>query len=252
VSYVDGMMFGVDWELVVVEVVCCIMCGDVDKVVFVCDFEVCIEYLVDLWWLLRGFVDGYEGCWIFVVDGFVGVMFELFVCFEWGFVYLWVFVGMIWCIGDDVYDLVFVGLFVWLSKDFEEYEYVVWLFVDVFVLYCMLMNVFEVLFVLYLLNVMYLVIDVVGVLVDGAMLLVFVVVLYFIVVVGGIFIFAVVQLICDFEGMDCGCYVGFVGWIDCNGDGEWGIVLWCVEFDVVDLYCVWLFAGCGIVVGLDF
>ena len=44
--------------------------------------------------------------------------------------------------------------------------------------------------------------------------------------------------------MDRGRYAGPVGWVDANGDGEWGIALRCAELDGRRAR---LFAGCGIV-----
>ena len=46
------------------------------------------------------------------------------------------------------------------------------------------------------------------------------------------------------EGMDRGRYSGPVGWVDSNGDGEWGIALRCGRFDGARGK---LFAGSGIV-----
>jgi menaquinone-specific isochorismate synthase len=46
------------------------------------------------------------------------------------------------------------------------------------------------------------------------------------------------------EGMDRGRYSGPVGWVDSNGDGEWGIALRCGRFEGSRGR---LFAGNGIV-----
>ena len=48
--------------------------------------------------------------------------------------------------------------------------------------------------------------------------------------------------------MDRGRYAGPVGWMDANGDGEWGIALRSAR---VDGTTVRLFAGCGIVADSD-
>jgi menaquinone-specific isochorismate synthase len=56
------------------------------------------------------------------------------------------------------------------------------------------------------------------------------------------------ELMRDLEGMDRGRYAGPVGWIDANGDGEWGIALRCAELDGRRAR---LFAGCGIVADSD-
>ncbi len=56
------------------------------------------------------------------------------------------------------------------------------------------------------------------------------------------------ELIRELEGMDRGRYAGPVGWVDAQGNGEWGIALRCAE---VDGRTARLFAGCGIVAGSD-
>ena len=50
------------------------------------------------------------------------------------------------------------------------------------------------------------------------------------------------------EGMDRARYAGPVGWVDANGDGEWGIALRCAELSGRTAR---LFAGAGIVAGSD-
>jgi menaquinone-specific isochorismate synthase len=56
------------------------------------------------------------------------------------------------------------------------------------------------------------------------------------------------ELIRELEGMDRGRYAGPVGWVDAQGNGEWGIALRCAELDGPRAR---LFAGCGIVADSD-
>jgi len=59
------------------------------------------------------------------------------------------------------------------------------------------------------------------------------------------------DLIRELEVMDRGRYAGPVGWIDTDGNGEWGIALRCAEIDAHDPTRARLFAGCGIVADSD-
>jgi menaquinone-specific isochorismate synthase len=54
------------------------------------------------------------------------------------------------------------------------------------------------------------------------------------------------QLIDELEGLDRGRYAGPVGWVDADGDGQWGIALRCAEVHGARAR---LFAGAGIVAG---
>jgi len=56
------------------------------------------------------------------------------------------------------------------------------------------------------------------------------------------------DLIPELEAMDRHRYAGPIGWMDADGDGDWGIALRCAELDGQR---VRLFAGCGIVAGSD-
>jgi menaquinone-specific isochorismate synthase len=59
---------------------------------------------------------------------------------------------------------------------------------------------------------------------------------------------AAMELIRELEGMDRGRYAGPVGWVDAQGNGEWGIALRCAELDGPRAR---MFAGCGIVADSD-
>jgi menaquinone-specific isochorismate synthase len=56
------------------------------------------------------------------------------------------------------------------------------------------------------------------------------------------------ELIRELEHMERGRYAGPVGWVDAQGNGEFGIALRCAELDGRRAR---LFAGCGIVAGSD-
>ena len=56
------------------------------------------------------------------------------------------------------------------------------------------------------------------------------------------------ELIRELEHMDRERYAGPVGWVDAEGNGEWGIALRCAQLTG---HTARLFAGCGIVAGSD-
>ena len=56
------------------------------------------------------------------------------------------------------------------------------------------------------------------------------------------------ELIRDLEHMDRERYAGPVGWVDADGNGEWGIALRCGQLSGRTAR---LFAGCGIVAGSE-
>ena len=59
---------------------------------------------------------------------------------------------------------------------------------------------------------------------------------------------AALELIRDLEHMDRERYAGPVGWVDADGNGEWGIALRCGQLSGRTAR---LFAGCGIVAGSE-
>jgi menaquinone-specific isochorismate synthase len=59
---------------------------------------------------------------------------------------------------------------------------------------------------------------------------------------------AALELIRELEHMDRERYAGPVGWVDADGNGEWGIALRCAQLDGTRAR---LFAGCGIVADSD-
>src|ERR1019366_8671063 len=59
---------------------------------------------------------------------------------------------------------------------------------------------------------------------------------------------AALELIRELEQMDRERYAGPVGWVDAEGNGEWGIALRCAQLSG---HTARLFAGCGIVAGSD-
>src|SRR5664279_4685063 len=153
--------------------------------------------------------------------------------------------------GDDVHDLALAASLARSSKDLEEHEYAVRSVTEALTPHCTSTNVPESPYVLHLANVMHLATDVTGVLADDTSSLALAAALHPSAAVCGTPTAQATTLIDQIEGMDRGRYAGPVGWMDAEGDGEWGIALRCAALDPDDDRRLRLFAGCGIVAGSD-
>ena len=247
-TFSDGAMSGADWELVVADAVARIRRGDLDKVVLARDLVAELAEPLDVRAPIAQLSDRYPACWTFHVDGLFGATPEMLVRRERGLVTSRVLAGTIRRTGDDAHDLALAATLARSSKDLEEHEFAVRSVADALAPYCLSMNVPESPFVLHLPNVMHLATDVTGVLDAGATSLGLAAALHPTAAVGGTPTQAAIALIAEIEGMSRGRYAGPVGWMDAEGDGEWGIALRTAEFDGAR---VRLFAGCGIVSDSD-
>ncbi len=249
IAFADGSRSAADWEGAVWEAVIRINAGELEKVVMARDLIASANDDIDVRWPLRRLAAAYDMCWTFHVDGLVGATPELLVRRERGLVTSRVLAGTIRRTGDDERDLALAGQLARSSKDLEEHEYAVRSVAEALQPHCTSMNVPEVPFVLHLPNVMHLATDVAGV-VDslGANVLELANALHPSAAVGGTPTKLAIDLIDQIEGMDRGRYAGPVGWIDANGDGEFGIALRSAQLSGNRAR---LFAGCGIVANSD-
>jgi menaquinone-specific isochorismate synthase len=251
VTYADGALSAPAWERTVATAIGRIGRGDVEKVVLARDLEARTERELDPRWLLTRLAARYPGCWTFAVDGLVGATPEMLVRREKGLVTSRVLAGTIRRTGDDAHDLALAARLARSSKDLEEHEYAVRSVAQALTPHCSSTNVPEAPFVLHLANVMHLATDVTGVLADGSSSLELAAALHPSAAVCGTPTASAAGLIDELEGMDRDRYAGPVGWIDAEGDGEWGIALRCARLDPADPRRARLFAGCGIVAGSD-
>jgi menaquinone-specific isochorismate synthase len=247
-AFSDGTMSGSDWELVVKEAVSRIKAGRLDKVVLARDLVADLDAALDVRAPLARLAETYPACWTFHVRGFFGSTPELLVRRERGLVASRVLAGTIRRTGDDGHDLGLAAALARSSKDLEEHEFAVRSVAQALGPHCTSMNVPEAPFVLHLPNVMHLATDVTGVLGDDTSSLALAAALHPSAAVGGTPTADAVALILEIERLDRGRFAGPVGWIDADGDGEWGIALRCAEYDGSR---VRLFAGCGIVADSD-
>ncbi len=250
VTFADGALSGTEWETRVAEAVRRISAGDLEKVVLARDLVATAARPVDVRWPLLRLAESYPMCWTFHVDGLFGATPEMLVRRERGLVTSRVLAGTIRRTGDDARDLALAATLARSSKDLEEHEYAVRSVADSLAPHCTSMNVPESPFVLHLPNVMHLATDVAGVARDAATAtsLDLAAALHPSAAVGGTPAEVAKAVIREIEGMERGRYAGPVGWMDADGDGEWGIALRSAE---VDGSTVRLFAGCGIVADSD-
>jgi menaquinone-specific isochorismate synthase len=246
--FTDGALSGASWGLAVAEAVRRIRAGRLDKVVLARDLIAQLDEPLDVRSALAWLADRYPSCWTFNVDGLFGATPEMLVRRERGLVTSRVLAGTIRRTGDDPSDLALAATLARSSKDLEEHEFAVRSVAEALAPYCTSMNVPESPFVLHLPNVMHLATDVTGVLDGPASALQLAAALHPSAAVGGTPTREAVALIAELEQMDRGRYAGPVGWMDADGDGEWGIALRSAEYDGAR---VRLFAGCGIVADSD-
>ncbi len=251
IRFADGARSSPEWAGVVCAAVERITHGDIDKVVLARDLEVAADAPIDVRWLLARLAERYDNTWVFSVDGMIGATPELLVRLDKGLVHSRVLAGTIRRTGDDEHDLALAASLARSSKDLEEHEYAVRSVADALRPHCYSMNVPEAPFVLHLTNVMHLATDVAGVLGDRTTSLTLAASLHPSAAVCGTPTAAADAVIAEIEGMDRARYAGPVGWMDANGDGEWGIALRSGSLAPDDPSRMRLFAGCGIVAGSD-
>jgi menaquinone-specific isochorismate synthase len=251
VRFADGARSPVQWEDAVAGAIRRITSGELEKVVLARDVRATSEHPVDQRDVLARLAERYPGCWTFTVDGLLGATPEMLVRREKGLVTSRVLAGTIRRSGDDARDLALAASLARSSKDLEEHEYAVRSVAEALTPHCTSTNVPESPFVLHLANVMHLATDVTGVLADGTSSLGLAAALHPSAAVCGTPTADAAALIEAIEGMDRDRYAGPVGWMDAEGDGEWGIALRCARIDPDDTRRLRLFAGCGIVAGSD-
>lgn len=249
-SFADGALNGEQWMSAVADAVARIEAGSIEKVVLARDLVATSDTSIDVRWPLGRLTTQYPMCWTFHVDDLFGATPEMLVRRERGLVTSRVLAGTIRRTGNDDRDLAQAATLARSSKDLEEHEYAVRSVADALDPHCSSMNVPEAPFVLHLPNVMHLATDVAGVVHDAATVssLRLAESLHPSAAVGGTPTTSALALISELEGLHRGRYAGPVGWMDADGDGEWGLALRSAEIDGAT---VRLFAGCGVVAGSD-
>lgn len=251
ISYADGGLTGPQWEAAVAEAVRRITVGDLEKVVLARDLLARARDPLDPRWILARLAERYERCWSYLVDGLVGATPEMLLRREDGLVTSRVLAGTIRRTGDETHDLASAAALARSSKDLEEHEYAVASVADALAPYCSGMNVPDAPYVLELPNVLHLATDVTAVAGPERTSLGLAAALHPSAAVCGTPTETARETIAQLENLDRERYAGPVGWIDAQGDGEWGIALRCGLVDETDPRQIRLYAGCGVVAGSD-
>lgn len=241
------------WARAVAEAIGRISAGELDKVVLARDVVAELDGPVDVPALLRRMSAAFPECWTFGVDGLVGATPELLVRRRGDRVTSRVLAGTVRR-GDASVDAGLAEALLGSGKDLEEHVYAVHSVAEALAAHCTDLDVPDAPHVLMLANVAHLATDVTGSLADGAPALALAASLHPTAAVCGTPTERASTLIREIEGMDRGRYAGPVGWIDSQGDGEFGIALRCAAVEDSERgrsTRLRLYAGCGIVAGSD-
>ena len=250
VQWTDGSQSSDEWKLSVEEAIARINHNELDKVVLARDVYGKAEGSIDSRSVLSALASAYPSCWTFNVSGLIGATPELLVRRTGDLVTSRVLAGTVRSQGDETADANLAQALLASGKDLAEHEYAVRSVARALAAHCTDLDVPERPHVLQLANVQHLATDVTGRLADDVPVLALAALLHPTAAVCGTPTERALATIRELEGMDRGRYAGPVGWIDAQGDGEFGIALRCAEIDQ-EAGTIRAFAGCGIVAGSD-
>ena len=224
--------------------------GELEKVVLAHDLVAWADAAIDPRFVLAGLAAANPGCWAFALDGLVGATPELLVSLTGTHVTSRVLAGTTARGGSDADDIVRVDALMHSAKDLAEHRYALDSLVTALTGHVRDLTVPTQPHALELSNVTHLSTDVSASLADGSEedVLDLVAALHPTAAVGGTPTDVALDVVAQLERMDRGRYAGPVGWMDAQGDGDWGVALRCAQLSG---RAARLFAGCGIVAGSD-
>ena len=245
----DGSLSAPEWEQAVGEAVRRIThSDDLRKVVLARDVYASADVPIDPRVLLRWLAARYPGCFSFACDGLVGATPELLIRRDSWEVSSLVLAGTTPRGATQAEDSDLARALLGSAKENEEHEYAAASLRDTLTPLCAAMYVTQHPELIRLPNVQHLGTRVRGTLAATRSALALVAAVHPTAAVGGTPTDAAVEVIRELESMDRERYAGPVGWVDADGNGEWGIALRCAQLDANRAR---LFAGCGIVAGSD-
>ena len=198
--------------------------------------------------MLSRLADDYPECWTFCVDGLLGATPEMLVRRSGHRVASRVLAGTVRRSTDSSADDRLADALLRSDKDLVEHRYAVESVAAALARHCTDLEVPDAPGLLVLANVQHLVTDVQGCWPTRSSAIALAASLHPTAAVCGTPTERAGAVIAQLEGMDRGRYAGPVGWVDANGDGEFGIALRCGSLED-DGRRMRLYAGCGIVAG---
>ena len=245
----DGSLSAPEWEQAVGEAVHRIThSAELGKVVLARDLHASADIPIDARVLLRWLAARYPGCFTFACDGLVGATPELLIRKAGWEVSSLVLAGTAPRGATQAEDSELARALLGSAKENEEHEYAAASLRDTLSPLCAAMYVTPRPELIRLPNVQHLGTRVRGTLAAVRSALALVATVHPTAAVGGTPTDAAVEVIRELESMARERYAGPVGWVDADGNGEWGIALRCAQLDGNRAR---LFAGCGIVAGSD-
>jgi menaquinone-specific isochorismate synthase len=245
----DGSLSAPEWEQAVGEAVRRIThSADLRKVVLARDLYASADLSIDPRALLRWLAVRYPGCFTFACDGLLGATPELLIRKDGWEVSSLVLAGTTARGATQAEDSALARALLGSAKENEEHQYAAASLRDTLSPLCSAMYIAPHPELIRLPNVQHLGTRVHGTLAAARSALALVAAVHPTAAVGGTPTDAAVEVIRELESMDRERYAGPVGWIDADGNGEWGIALRCAQLDGNRAR---LFAGGGIVAGSD-
>jgi menaquinone-specific isochorismate synthase len=247
----EGSLPGPRWEQAVAEAVAAIDAGSLRKVVLARDVFATADEPIDARVLLRRLAARYPDCFTFACDGMVGATPELLVRREGRRVSALVLGGTLPRGATPAEDDALGAELLSSAKNNSEHAYAVASIRDGLGPLCTELSVDARPSLLKYPNLQHLGTRIAGTLTAGEAprsALALAAAVHPPAAVCGTPAGSALELIRELEHMDRERYAGPVGWIDAEGNGEWGIALRCAQLAGRTAR---LFAGCGIVAGSD-
>lgn len=248
-SWQEGSLPGPRWEQAVAEAVAAIKAGGLRKVVLARDVFGTADEPIDARVLLRRLAGRYPDCFTFACDGMIGATPELLISRDGQQVSALVLGGTLPRGADQAQDDALGAELLASAKNNEEHAYAVVSIREALQPLCETLEVEPRPALLKFPNLQHLGTRVRGTLAGGGTpksALALAAAVHPPAAVCGTPTGAALDLIRELEHMDRERYAGPVGWIDAEGNGEWGIAIRCAQLSGRTAR---LFAGCGIVAG---